>query len=53
MKIKLGKGTEWTIYAENEQKQCVMGICFPNMPTKKKVKEIQQAIQAALAEIHI
>ena len=53
MKLKLGKGAEWTIYAENEQKQCIMGIYFPNPPTKKKIKEIQQALQGALAEIHI
>lgn len=53
MKIKLGKDTEWTIYAENEKKECVMGICFPNTPTKKKIKEIQRAIQTALADIQI
>lgn len=54
MKIKLGKGTEWTIYAENEKQECVMGICFPTIkPTKKKIKEIQRALQFSLAEIQI
>lgn len=53
MKIKLGRkgSTEWTIYGENEKKECVMGICFPNTPTQKKISEIQRALKVALADI--
>ena len=53
MKFKLGKNNEWTIYGEDETTAFRLGIHFPDMPTKKKIKELQGLLNTALSDFQL
>lgn len=66
MKIKLGKGMEYTIYGESfvpskTRKMCTLGIVFPYSQalrseeklTKKKIKELKLILEEALKDFEL
>lgn len=53
MKFKLGKNNEWIIYGEDATGNFNLGIHFPRGISKKKTKELQKLLNAALSDFQL